>query len=134
MKYYLLKFKRNWADEFDCDGFSVVNETEFNQLTLIFANDIADQPMNFGFGSNQGWEGEFTYRQFWNGLGKKEITAGEAEFLVNNLLDPTRTYGVFPIFAWDFEDLYEETGGDGGLEINTYFDMIEAGVFELEFA
>ena len=51
----LVKFNKNWADEFDVDGYKIYNsEADWNDEK----GDLADH--SFMFGTNEGWEeGEF---------------------------------------------------------------------------
>lgn len=57
---YLIKFGSDWADEFYCEQFKIVE-------TLEYAEAIRDYLVKNGgyFGTNEGWEeGQLSYRDF----------------------------------------------------------------------
>jgi hypothetical protein len=101
MKYYLVKFHRNWADEFDCDGFSVITEEEKTNTEKLVSHDlIKDRDVNFSFGTNEGWEGDFTFSKLWKDVLKfEEISEDEYNTIRKLFLPKTsykRSYGIFP--------------------------------------
>lgn len=49
-KYYLVKYKANWADEFDVYGHEVLNEEEFKLYTAGLDNL---HELEYCFGTNQ---------------------------------------------------------------------------------
>jgi len=51
MKYYLIQYKYDYADEFDVYGFKVVNEKELNDINEIIDN--IKYPKEFYFGTNE---------------------------------------------------------------------------------
>ena len=58
----LIKFTANWADEFDCEQFQLVDQS-LNQTHLQLMELLDDGYL--GFGTNQGWEkGEITINNF----------------------------------------------------------------------
>lgn len=81
----LVVFEKNWADEFDVDGFAVLTDDE--------AKDHLNTIANIGewyFGTNEGWEeGEIEEDDYK----VTEITEDHAEFLIATL---GKTYGNFP--------------------------------------
>ena len=89
MSKYLIKFEANWADEFDCEQFSLV---EADSVEIVYQN-IKDMLTEYegyiGFGSNQGWEeGEITNENFK----VKELFG--AEWAVMTYLFPHKTFGL----------------------------------------
>jgi len=124
--YYLLKFKRNWRDEFDCEGFTIVTGEHYRALEALFNDDaISDEYVCFNFGSNQGWEDEFTYQEFWNKLEKTDISSSIfwAAFLNEMFKLP---YGIFPEPEYLFENF------DGNKAVEEYYDRYNNGDFMLE--
>ena len=64
---WLIKFEANWADEFNCQQFEIVDSEEkaeaYVKELLNYDPDVDDGYI--GFGTNQGWEeGEITERHF----------------------------------------------------------------------
>ena len=53
MTHVLVKFNKDWADEFDVDGFAVMS----NNAWLELAPKIAAQK-SFYFGTNEGWDSD----------------------------------------------------------------------------
>lgn len=52
MKYYLIKFHDNWADEMDIDGFAIISEKLWDLVVKITAI-VKNEPYSLGFGTNQ---------------------------------------------------------------------------------
>lgn len=126
--YYVLKFNRNWADEFDCQGFAVINGVHYDMLERLFhIPDIRDNYMSFMFGTNEGWEDEFTYLEFWDDLEKVDITSSIfwSAMLMEVFADDNGIYGIFPDFDYLFEDF------DGIDLVEDYFDMLDREEFKL---
>jgi len=56
---WLIKFEKNWADEFDCQQFEVVDSKDTAEAYVGEAIQASY------FGTNQGWEeGEITRKSF----------------------------------------------------------------------
>lgn len=51
-EFVLVKFERNWADEFDVKGFLIIKKTEWEDH-LNWIRDRMDWPQENGFGTNQ---------------------------------------------------------------------------------
>lgn len=136
MKYYLIKFKRNWADEFDCEGFTIINEVNYNALDKLFKSEFGKTDGGFGFGTNEGWEDEFTYSKLWNDILKKqEISADQMQVIRETLLSIPKmsgvyydtSYGIFPDFSYLGEDVEE---GEYP-ELDEYWEQYNTGDFVL---
>lgn len=56
-QYCIAKFNKNWVDKFDCDGFSIHNKSVEEVRELI--KEKSDEQWIFGFGTNEGWEGNY---------------------------------------------------------------------------
>jgi len=51
MKYYLVQYKYDYADEFDTAGFEVVDENELNDINEGI--DAVRYPQDYYFGTNE---------------------------------------------------------------------------------
>lgn len=103
----LAKFCKNWADEFDQEGFTIYTPEEWE-----IQKKALSEPRSFDFGTNEGWEDEV----FINSVTTQEITDEEADILYRlfpelnkqtheyEYLGKKRTfstggeYGTFPYF------------------------------------
>ncbi|ASZ74598.1 hypothetical protein KHO57_gp023 [Mycobacterium phage Phabba] len=92
----LITFSRDWADEFNVDGFKVVD-------TLAEAADYKshfEKPRTYYFGTNEGWEDEVMVDSFTI----TEISDHEAAVLCKLLgCAEHRQYGHVPV-DWDEDD------------------------------
>lgn len=62
-KYTLIKFKKDWSDEFDCQSY-VLFEGSIEEAKEHVSEEISD-PWGIYFGTNEGWEeGELTLDDF----------------------------------------------------------------------
>lgn len=79
----LVKFDKNWADEFDVYGFKLMTPEQYAELI-----DNVDK-LTFSFGTNEGWDeqGDFDASDFT----AKELTALDESALI--LLFPELKYG-----------------------------------------
>lgn len=55
----LVKFSRDWADEFQVEGFRVVDAEKASAMVEFFS-----RPRTFYFGTNEGWEDEVLLDSF----------------------------------------------------------------------
>lgn len=53
--FYLAKFEKNWADEFQVYGLKVITEETKLKWDAIVAK-YPDRMIEFSFGTNEGWE------------------------------------------------------------------------------
>lgn len=95
---YLVRFERNYADEYDVTGFIVVSPEEWALL-----RKWAKQPQRFSFGTNQ----QFEDVVFSDALKAKKITAEEGD-RIRSLFGLKkrgemyeRAFGDFPNFLYD---------------------------------
>lgn len=98
----LIQFSRDWADEFNVDGFKVVDTmAEAAEYKQHFA-----KPRTYYFGTNEGWEDEILDES----ITITEITDDEAELLKklfgNSHGGPTQ-YGHIPI-DFDEDDCWDD--------------------------
>lgn len=81
MNYYVITGEQNWADEFDVHFFEIINEDDYQKY--MAAKEILGTMFDyFGFGSNEGWDGDdeedgFDYLSFE----PKKITEKQYNFL-----------------------------------------------------
>jgi hypothetical protein len=94
----LVKFDRDWADEFSVYGFAIMDQTQFDELKKEC------ECTSFGFGTNEGWEDE----DISDGFTAQEISETEAG-LVQDLFK-MRPYGLYPTWGTfpDLETIKEE--------------------------
>jgi len=97
MRYFLLRYSDDWADEFDIDAALAVNESTYNLYMKNkedCATNFADKEISFYFGSNEEME-YHTAAQFLERLEEREITQQEYETLVKLNMDYTGFTSVF---------------------------------------
>ncbi|ACH62027.1 hypothetical protein MYRNA_19 [Mycobacterium phage Myrna] len=96
----LITFSRDWADEFNVDGFKVVDTmSEAAEYKQHFA-----KPRTYYFGTNEGWEDEILDESIvvW------EISDEEAATLCRLLgVAEHRVYGHMPV-DWDEDDAWDD--------------------------
>ena len=97
--YYLVKFSKDWADEFNADGFSIYEKTIWDDLYQKLKNN-KDQEASFYFGTNEGWDDE-SIGDFLNSIKVTPITA-EEKYVMQTLFG-SNDYGIFP----DFENMVD---------------------------
>lgn len=82
----LVKFEKNWADEFDCRGFAIMSQRDFDEM-------MANMPLQHEvyFGTNEYWtEGEITADAFT----ATEISIEEADTIEK--LFGKNAFGIWP--------------------------------------
>ena len=93
----LVKFDKDWADEFSVYGFALMDEPDWNSLKERLPE------MAFGFGTNEGWEeGELSESDF-----KVGVISEEEEATIRKLFSPMYedSFGIFPCSDfWDEEE------------------------------
>ena len=97
--YYLVKFNKDWGDEFNVSGFSIYEKTIWNDLYEKLNNN-KDKEVSFYFGNNEGWDDEY----IGNFLKNIEITpiTAEEKYVIGTLFGSS-DYGTFP----DFENMVD---------------------------
>ena len=99
MRYFLLKYDDDWADEFNLEATLAVDESTYNVYMKNkedCATNFVDKELSFYFGSNE----EKVYdeaKEFLERLEEKEITQQEYETLVKLDMDRTGFTSVFSI-------------------------------------
>ena len=112
----LIKFSRDWADEFQAEGFRVVDSPEeADEVKRVWS-----KARTFFFGTNEGWEAEHqtgkgyihgpTYGVLANAMTFEPITDEEAESLrrLFGLTNGISSFGIIPTYWDDDEDEEEE--------------------------
>lgn len=74
----LVKFSSGWADEFQAEGFMVMDFDEWKQALDKLENH--NEPIEWGFGTNEGFEWR-NGEELLNHLKVEEITEEEAEVI-----------------------------------------------------
>lgn len=93
--YYLVKFSKDWADEFDVHGFAVFEKEEWDKIAQEMEEKKNKPAGNVGFGTNEGWEDE-TVGDYIRNFKATEVSEKERNVLVK-LFDLKRGgYGHFP--------------------------------------
>lgn len=99
----LVKFNANWADEFDVNGFALMEQAQYDLLVRYYSHPRA----SFNFGTNEGFENE-NGDTIARGFSAEEVSDETVYVLrqafpeLNRSYDPT--YGTFP----DMSDACEE--------------------------
>ena len=110
MKYYVVKYSDNWADEIDVEGIVVICESVYKQLIENFNTFCNDnfETTHF-YGTNE--YDYMTFKDFWNCLTFTEITKEEANVLDKYTNDLYKAYYVLiDLLNWD--ELKEECEED----------------------
>lgn len=87
---YLVKYSGWWADEFQCNGFEIMTDKQYNQ----FMSDAkeATYPYAYYFGTNEALYLQ-SYDEFMNNLEIEELIDDDAQLIIDYLGD---SYGIFP--------------------------------------
>ena len=118
-RWVLVKFKKDWADEFDCNGFKVMPLSEWEEMKFC-AQYCISYPRESYFGTNEHHEFEH-FPEWIQSMKVEEITYDEVVFLRRmfpEVKDSWREYGMFPdIVDGNMEDeFYEKDGSFVGIE------------------
>lgn len=130
-KFYLLKFRDNWADEMDVSGFVVYDEDEYK----AWLDKIPNRKFSYGIGTNE--EIEYSSKgEFLNSVAvaTTNLTSEEVQFFFKFFRHPSTkcigydseagefkrierstevSYGFFPDFNWiEFDELDEDDDED----------------------
>jgi hypothetical protein len=121
MKYYLVRFRNNWADEFNVTGAFLINEHEYKMVHEIF-DEHKDEIVSCSFGTNEGWDDE-TLEDFTSSYSFHEIS--EDEMVVLKKYQHLFSNENVPIFSYllDFEITEPEL-------IEKYFDEYNSNLYE----
>lgn len=80
---FLIKFERNWADEFDVSGFVALPEQEWEEYKIKFREIVRNSKFEYYFGTNQSIEWNGT-DEYLNDFKVSEISSDEYNFLLKN--------------------------------------------------
>lgn len=89
----LVKFSKDWADEFLVEGFKLFTAKRWADLQEEVLQD-SDSIVDYYFGSNEGWEGDETLEEFLESYTVINITDEEYDTL--SALFQDGQMGVFP--------------------------------------
>ncbi len=91
MDYVVVKFSRNWADEFDVYGFRVLEKSVWEKEREM----ISVLPhIEYYFGTNEGWEYEDP-REFLENYSVTEISHDDASIMLKVF---GNSYGICPSY------------------------------------
>lgn len=105
MRHILVKYYSNWADEFDIQGFAIMNEEEYIQWVEDFRK-ASDTEYQWYFGTNE-------YINCWDFEDWSTMNLSIEEVLnLVFMLDLEQkyydeeypTYGFFPVFYFEEEE------------------------------
>ena len=118
-EYVLVKFSKDWADEFSAEGFTIYEKEMWQQIEK-FVEDNPDREITFYFGTNEGWD-DIAISEIMEECKVHNITPSFARVLLTVFdLGPHyygvekefmlyRDFGQFPAFdSWMEEALEEE--------------------------
>jgi hypothetical protein len=89
----LVKFSRDWADEFVAEGFDAIPDYEWEEFVEA-VKENPDALTSYWFGTNEGWENE-TIKSFYDYYEVKELPYADGMTLYRFLI-PNGSFGVFP--------------------------------------
>jgi hypothetical protein len=93
MKYYLVKYEDNYADEFDIQGFRIFTEVELKAFKTLVKT--AKYPQEVYFGTNESISYD-SFTDYMSRLDIEEVTEEEASLLTKLFgYDTTTEYGFF---------------------------------------
>lgn len=98
----LVKFEKNYADEFDVYGFKIFDKEEWDILFEEIKNSDKKTSYNCSFGTNEGWEDE-PISDFVHDFETKELEDKEA-FRCIEIFGVE--YGWFPDLRYELQ--YDE--------------------------
>lgn len=96
MKYVLVKWSADWADEFNTDGFLIATKEHWNQYIKNLQEKY--QHVSIYFGTNEGWE-DMPVKDYIFNCHVSDISDEEKSVLQSHfgLEYETIPYGIFPI-------------------------------------
>jgi hypothetical protein len=89
--YVLVKFQRDWADEFYAEGFALYELNEWKKIAEKFIDN--DNNINeYYFGTNEGWDDD-TCEDFFESYTSTVIDEATYEAIKSQFPEP---FGIFP--------------------------------------
>lgn len=89
----LVKFLRDWADEFEAEGFGILSDEEWEEFVKV-VKENPNAETSFWFGTNEGWEDE-TIESFYDCYKTIDLPY-EEEIALQRLFGKVVDFGVFP--------------------------------------
>lgn len=91
----LVLFSKDWADEFNCDGFKVMSDDEWERYKTRAETAHSFQ---YNFGTNEGWEDDYDTPAdvLQYDITAKDITIDEAAVIEKLFGKLPYGYGIFP--------------------------------------
>lgn len=102
MEHVLVNWSKDWADEFNTDGFIVTTEKFWNRY---LAKLLKLDSVSFYFGTNEGWEDEDP-EEFARGYTVSKIDKDQVKTMIKLFgkaynEDLFVDYGIFPLIEMD---------------------------------
>jgi hypothetical protein len=94
MSHYLYTFEKNWADEFDCNGFIVYNEETHKAMQKLIKK-YGDHLTSFCFGTNEEWE-DISLAKLAKSFKITVITDEAAANVIEMFSLTVRGFGIIP--------------------------------------
>lgn len=93
----LLKFCKDWADEFDVYGFRLLTVDEYDAINERMNSEEGHNTyFRFHFGTNEGWGGDESWYEVWNdSFLASAIPAEDAKVIIDTF---GKYWGHFPDF------------------------------------
>ena len=96
IKMKLLIFDKDWADEFDVYGFTLMSDEEYIYFDKAM-NSISQEPCGWYFGTNEGYEDE-SIADMLSDVEVKDITLEEYNTIKKLFMQPHRkSWGNTPV-------------------------------------
>ena len=102
--HYLVKFDKDWADEFSVYGFAIFEKLKWDNLYDKLKKN-KKKKVSFGFGTNEGWDEE-SIGGFLDDIKIVPIT-NEEKTVITKLFGKG-DYGVFP----DFQEMLNKESSE----------------------
>ena len=103
--YYLVKFDKDWADEFSVYGFAIFEKLEWDNLLTKLKKNKDQDSGSWYFGTNEGWDSE-TIGDYLRDIEVVSITKDEKKSLER--IFGESYFGHFPDFEQMLNKLFSE--------------------------
>ena len=106
----IVRLHRNWADEFDVIGFSIMTDEEyeaFKEAMDKLPEDLSNEEFEFYFGTNEAisWT---TKSAMERDIISRDITKDEVDTIKGVLGMHGNEYGLFPVSIDILQDIIED--------------------------
>lgn len=104
MKYYLLDYTGDWADEMTIYGLMLLTEEEYQTWRAKLEDEEAGHfPFTYGVGTNEEIEYD-SFEDMFSNITVKEVTKEQYDVLKATIFQNQEDYGMFPFsHEWHFE-------------------------------